>query len=165
VKDARIVDQDSSRYTEELLRRWKSDAEDRARKSLGRPTVISSSSPTEVGRFVRLARSVVAALRVYNEESTMLGIEGPLAQMAQAAQSLGIRAPVEIQTLPYPEGVVPDNPSLQDRFEGSCTIRFPDGSEESGKASHASGLELLMESRDSAIVALEQWALWLEDHP
>jgi hypothetical protein len=83
--------------------------------------------------------------------------------MAQAATSLGIAIPIEIETLPYPKGVVPHNPFLQDRFEGSCTIRFPDGSQESGKVSHASGLELLVESRDSAIVALEQWVLLLED--
>jgi hypothetical protein len=165
VLHARIADQDKSEYTVELLRRWKTEAENRAKEVLGRPQVNKISSPYEVARFVRLARSVVAALRNYNEESTMLGIEGPLAQMAQAAQSLKIPSPIEIQTLPYPEGVVPHNPFYQDRREGSCTIRFPDGSEESGKASHASGLELLMESRESAIVALEQWVLVLEDHP
>jgi hypothetical protein len=93
----------------------------------------------------------------------MLGIEGPLTQMADVAKALGIPAPIEIQTIPYPQGVVPHNPFLQDRFEGTCTIRFPDGSEESGKAGHASGLELLMESRDSAIVALEQWVVELEE--
>ena len=95
----------------------------------------------------------------------MLGIEGSIAQMTQAAKSIGIRVPIEIQTLPYPEGVVPHNPFLQNRLEGSCAIRFPDGSEESNKAAHASGLELLMESRDSAIVALEQWVIVLEDNP
>jgi hypothetical protein len=83
--------------------------------------------------------------------------------MAEVANSLGIPTPIEIKTIPYPEDVVPDNPFLQDRYEGTCTIRFPDGSEESGKAAHASGLELLMESRDSAIVALEQWVVVLEE--
>jgi hypothetical protein len=95
----------------------------------------------------------------------MLGVEGPLDEMAKIARQLGISVPVEIHTLSYPEGVVPHNPFLKDRLEGSCTIRFPDGTGESGKASHASGLELLVEARDSAIVALEQWALMLEDRP
>jgi hypothetical protein len=153
VNDARIVDQDKSRCSVELLRPWKFDAESRAREVLGRPLVIKISSPTEFARFVGLARSVIAALRSYNDKSTLLGITGLLAQMAQAAQSREIPSLIEIQTLPYPEGVVPHNPFLQDRFECSCTIRFPDGSEESGKASRTSGLELLMESRDSVIVA------------
>src|SRR6185437_6413153 len=162
---ARIVDQNESRHTVTLLRHWKSEAENQARKGLGRPQVSGISSLAEVARFAKLARSVVVALRSYNEESTMLGIEGSIAQMTQAAKSIGIRVPIEIQTLPYPEGVVPHNPFLQNRLEGSCAIRFPDGSEESNKAAHASGLELLMESRDSAIVALEQWVIVLEDNP
>lgn len=83
--------------------------------------------------------------------------------MAEVAKSLAISVPVEIQTIPYPEGAVPHNQFLRDRFEGTCIIRFPDGSVESGKAAHASGLDLLMESRDSAIVALEQWVLILEE--
>jgi hypothetical protein len=147
----------------DLLRRWKTQAEDQARKDLGRPRVSKTPGRAEVPKFARLAKSILAALRNYKEESTMLGIEGPLTQMADLAKALGIPAPIEIQTIPYPEGVVPHNPFLQDRFEGTCTIRFPDGSEESGKAAHASGLELLMEARDSAVVALEQWVVELEE--
>ena len=83
--------------------------------------------------------------------------------MADVARSIGIPVPVEVTTRPYPKGVALHNPFLQDRFEGTLTVRFPDGSEESGKAAHASGLEMLMEARDSAIVALEQWLSMLED--
>jgi hypothetical protein len=164
VLHARIVDQEDSRHSVELLRRWKSQAEAHATEALGRPQRLSISPGPDVTRFARLAKAILAALRTYNQESTMLGIEGPVAEMASAAKSLRIAAPVEIQTLPYPKGVVPHNPFLQERLEGSCTIRFPDGSEESGKAAHASGLELLIESRDTAIVALEQWLLLLEDY-
>jgi hypothetical protein len=163
VNHARIVDQDDSGHTVDLLRRWKSQAEDQASKILGRPQASKASADAEVAKFTRLANSILAALRNYKEESTMLGIEGPVTQIADIAKSLGIRVPIEIQTTPYPEGEVPHNPFLQDRFEGSCTIRFPDGSEESGKAAHVSGLELLMEARDSAIVALEQWILAVEE--
>lgn len=163
VHHARVVDQDDSRHTVELLRKWKSEAEDHARKALGRPQVWGVPSSARVDRFARLAKAVVAALRTYKMESLPLGVEGPLAQMTSVATSLKIPVPIEIQTLPYPEGVVPDNPFLQDRFEGSCIIRFPDGSQETSKAVHASGLELLLESRDTAIVALEQWVLMLED--
>lgn len=163
VTHARIVDQDDSHHTTELLLNWKSQAENQAMKGLGRPQVSKAPFRADVLRFTKLAKAVVAALRNYKEESTMLGIEGPLTQMAEVAKSLVIPVPVEIQTISYPQGAVPHNPFLRDRFEGTCIIRFPDGSEESGKAVHSSGLELLMESRDSAIVALEQWVLVLEE--
>jgi hypothetical protein len=39
VTHARIVDQDKSRYTVDVLRRWKADAEAEAQKNLGRPKV------------------------------------------------------------------------------------------------------------------------------
>jgi hypothetical protein len=156
------VDQDDSFYTVDLLRHWKSEAEARARKDLGRPRVNETHAPAEVVKFIRISRSVLVALRNYGEESTTLGIDGPLAELADVAKALGIPVPVEIKTIPYPKGVTPHNRFLQDRMEGTCTIRFPDGSEESGKASHASGLELLMEARDSAIVSLEQWNITLE---
>jgi hypothetical protein len=39
VTHARIVDQDKSRYTVEILRRWKADAEAEAQQKLGRPQV------------------------------------------------------------------------------------------------------------------------------
>lgn len=161
VNHARIVDQDDSFYTVDLLRSWKSEAEMRARKDLGRPRVNETHAPAEVVKFIRISRSVLAALRNYGKESTTLGIDGPLAELADVANALGIPVPVAITTIPYPKGVTPHNRFLQDRMEGTCTIRFPDGSEESGKASHASGLELLMEARDSAIVSLEQWIVEL----
>lgn len=163
VTHARIIDQDDSCHTVDLLRRWKSQAENRAMKGLGRPQVSKTPTAADVLRFAKLAKSIVTALRNYKEESTMLGIEGQLTQMAEVSKSLAIPVPVEIQTIPYPEGAVPHNQSLRDRLKGTCIIRFPDGSEESGNAAHVSGSELLMESRDSAIVALEQWVLVLEE--
>ncbi len=163
VNHARIVDQDDSRHSVELLWSWKCEAENQANMRLARPWMIQTEAHTAVARFASLAKSVVAALRSYKPESAMLGIKGPLTEMAQIAKQLGIPVPVEIHTIPYPEDVIAHNAFLQDRLEGTCTIRFPEGSEESGRASHASGLELLMESRDSAIVALEQWTLMLEE--
>ncbi len=165
VNHARIVDQDASLHTVGLLRRWKSEAEERARKDLGRPRAYETHARAEVRRFIQTSKSILAALRNYREESTMLGLNGPLTELADVAKALGIPVPVEIKTIPYPKGVTPHNPFLQDRMEGTCTIRFPDGSEESGKASHVSGLELLMEARDSAIVSLEQWAVELDVQP
>lgn len=162
VTHARIVDQDNSHHTVDLLRRWKAQAEDSARTRLGRPQVSHAKASAAIVRFIKLANTILVALRNYKEESTMLGIDGPLTQLAQVAGELAIPVPVEIQTVPYPENVVPHNPFLRDRLEGTCTIRFPDGSEESGKAMHASGIELLMEARDSAIVSLEQWVIALE---
>jgi hypothetical protein len=163
VNHARIVDQDDSRHTIELLRRWKSQAENQALKDLGRPQDRKVPARAEVTSFVTLANCIIVALKNYNEESTMLGIEGRLTQMADVAQSLGIPVPIEIHTSTYPEGIIPATPFNQNRFEGTVDIRFPDGSKESGKVWHATGLELLVEARDSAIVALEQWAVVLAE--
>jgi len=125
-------------------------------KELGGGT---SSGAIEFSRYVK---SLIVALETYNEDSTMLGIEGPLSKISSIAEKRGIPVPIEIQTIPYPEGEVAHSPFLQDRFEGNYVIRFPDGSEESGKCAHVSGLELLVEARDSAIVALKQWLIELE---
>jgi len=162
VRDARIVDQDKSRYTVELLRRWKAEAEEDAKRRLARPQDHGVSVSAEVMEFSGYAKSIIAALDTYNENSTMIGMEGHIAHMTRTAELIGIPVPIEIETISYPEGEVAPNPFLQDRFEGSCVIRFPDGSEESGRCAHASGLELLVEARDSAIVALKQWLIKLE---
>ena len=162
VVHARVVDRDDSHHTVELLRNWKSQAEAHARERLGKPQALPTASSGNIRRFVTLAKSVVGGLRTYTQESSFLGLEGPLKQMEALALSINVPIPIEIRTIPYPEGEVPTNPFLQDRLEGSLTIRFPDGSCETGSAAHASGLELLMEARDSALVALEQWVLVLE---
>jgi hypothetical protein len=145
----------------ELLRRWKAEAEEEAKRRLARPQHRLAPSAA-VTRFSRHTKSIIAALNHYNDKSLMLGIEGHVTQMALAAEMLGIPAPIEIETLPYPDGAVPTNPLLKDRFEGRCVIRFPDGSEESGRAAHAKSVQLLVEARDSAIVALEQWLIYLD---
>jgi hypothetical protein len=162
VRDARIVDQDKSRYTVELLRRWKAEAEEDAKKRLARPQDHRISVSSDVMVFLGHVKSLIAALETYNENSIMLGIEEHIIQMTRNAELIGIPAPIEIETIPYPEGEIAPNPFLQDRFEGSCVIRFPDGSEDSGRSAHAAGLELLLEARDSAIVALKQWLIKLE---
>ncbi|MBN1133369.1 MAG: HNH endonuclease [Methanosarcinaceae archaeon] len=123
---------------------------------------IVAGPSANITEFSKFAKSLILALENYNEGSTMLGIEGPVTQIAYISELLGIPAPIEIQTIPYPEGEVAPNPFLQNRFEGHCVIRFPDGSEESGKCAHVSGIELLVEARDSAIVALRQWVIELE---
>jgi len=161
VSDARIVDRDKCRYTVEILCRWKVEAEEEAKRRLAKPQDNGATGSNDVMEFSRYAKSLIAALDTYDENSIMLGIEGPIAQLARTAKVIGIPVPIEIQTIPYPEGVVAPNPFLQDRFEGSCVIRFPDGSEESGKCTHVSGLKLLVESRGSAIVALKQWLIKL----
>ena len=125
-------------------------------KNLG---VVSSADVIEFSRYVK---SLVVALENYNDGSTMLGVKGPVAQITDIAELLGIPVPIETQTIPYPEGEVAPNPFLQDRYEGHCVIRFPDGAEESGKCAHVSGFELLVEARYSAIVALRQWLIELE---
>jgi len=163
VRDARIVDQDKSRYTVELLHRWKAEAEEDAKRRLARPQDLRISASSEVMEFSRHVKSLIAALETYNENSIMLGIEEHIIQMTRNAELIGIPAPIEIETIPYPEGEIAPNPFLQDRFEGSCVIRFPDGSEDSGRSAHAAGLELLLEARDSEIVALKQWLIKLED--
>jgi len=162
VVHARVIDQDDSHYTVERLRSWKSQAEAHAMERLGKPQTQPTACSSDIRRFVALAKSVIAGLRAYTRDSSFVGIEGPLKQVEALAFSLNLPIPIEIRTIPYPEGKVPPNPFLQDRFEGRLTIRFPDGSFESGSAAHASGLELLIEARDSALVALEQWVLTLE---
>jgi hypothetical protein len=164
VNHARIIDQDESRYTVELLRVWKADAENEANKRLANPQVRNGVTHTSILTFSKCAKSIITALQTYQENPTPLGIEGYISQMVQTASALGIAAPIEIQTIPYPEGELAPDPFLQNRFEGSCIIRFPDGSEESGKASHVNGLELLVEAKDSAIVALKQWLINFESN-
>jgi hypothetical protein len=162
VTHARVVDHDEAGHSVELLRNWKTHAEAHARERLGKPQSLPPSSSRDILRFVKLAKSVLIGLRSYAQDFRLLGLHGPLTQMEALAPSLSIPIPIQIRTIPYPEGLVPDNPFLQDRFEGSLAIRFPDGSFESSKVAHTSGMELLMEARDSAIVALEQWVLLLE---
>ena len=128
------------------------------KKELG---VGASSDAIEFSRYVK---SLVTALETYNEDSTMIGVEGPLSKISSIAEKIGIPVPIEIQTIPYPKGTVAPNPFLQDRFKGSCIIRFPDGIKESDKAAHVTGLELLLDARDSAIVALEQWLIYFDDN-
>lgn len=163
VNCARIIDHDHSRYSVDLLRGWKSQAEELAKKDLGRPQASNPKSRAEVRKFARISKMLICVLKNRKEESTMLGIEAQLNQMAEVALSLGIPVPVEIHTIPYPKGIVPHNLFLKDRLEGMLTIRLPDGSEESGKAAHASGLELLIEARYSAIASLQQWCVLIED--
>jgi hypothetical protein len=161
VNHARIADQDKRRYTVKLLRQWKRLAEEEAGKRLAVPQV-GRIVHDDFRKFSVQAKSVVAALRTFKQGSHMPGVDRHLREMALTVELLGIPNPVEIYTLPYPEGVEAHNPFLQDRFEGGCVIRFPDGSEESGICAHASGLEILSEYRDSAIVALEHRLIRLE---
>jgi hypothetical protein len=70
--------------------------------------------------------------------------------------------PIEIETEPYPEGEEPDDPFLRNCWEGRLEIRFPDGSSERGTVVHARGIELLIEARQSAILALKQWLIHLK---
>lgn len=163
VYHARVVDQDDLGHSVELLRSWKRKAESHAAERLGKPMAHAPILSRDTRQFVLLAKSVVAGLRVYTQDSLPSGLEGPLHELEALASSLRLPIPIEIRTIPYPDGIVPDNPFFRDRFEGILTIRFPDGSCESGKAVHASGLEMLFEARDSAIVALEQWILLIED--
>jgi hypothetical protein len=109
---ARVADPDNSGHTVELLRNWKSQAEDHARKVLGRPQDQLAPS-TGADRFSKCAQAVLAAVRTYTSESAALGVEEPLVHLATAATLLGIPVPIEIQTLPYPDGMVPHNPFPQ----------------------------------------------------
>lgn len=88
VNDARIVDQDESRHTVELLKDWKLQAERRAYELLGKPRAVGTISD-DADLFEKLAKSVIAGLRIYDEESATLGIEGPLAQLSKVATKLG----------------------------------------------------------------------------
>lgn len=159
---ARIIDRDVSRYPMETLRKWKSQAEAHAMKCLGKPQTRLIASSDDVRRFVKLAKFVVAGLRTDANEPSAVGLEGPLEQMEAIAVSLDIPVPIEIRTIPYPQGVAPNNPFLKQRLEGRLTIRFPDGTYENGCGAHVSGLELLFDARESAVVALEQWVIDLE---
>jgi len=162
-RHACVVDKDVSEYSVELLRSWKKKAENHAKKWLGIPLGHIPILSRNLRRYVFLAKSVIAGLRINNEDSIMLGIEGPLKELETLASSLKLPLPIEIHTIPYPDDIIPHNPFLKERFEGNLIIRYPDGCYESGKAAHTSGLEMLIEARDSAIVALEQWILLVEN--
>jgi hypothetical protein len=157
------VDQDDSGHSVEHLRGWKKKAESHAAERLGKPIAHAQILSRDAQRFVVLAKSVVAGLRFYSQDSLPSGLKGPLHELETLASSLKLPIPIEIRTIPYPDGIVPHNPFLRDRLEGILTIRFPDGTYESGKAAHASGLEMLIEARESAIVALEQWMILIAD--
>lgn len=159
VMHARIVDQDESRYTAELLHKWKEEAEELAKQKLGKSREADRKASEAAMKFSYHARSLVEAL---SHESHSGGVYDQLDGLARAAECLGIAVPIEIATSPYPEGVAPHNPFLQECWEGRCTIRFPEGSEESERAAHSFGIDLLVQSRQSAIVALNQWLLFIE---
>jgi hypothetical protein len=90
-------------------------------------------------------------------QAVRLGVSGHLDGISQAANELGIQVPIEIKTIPYPDGAAPANPFLANRWEGRITIRFPGGAETGGTAAHVTGEELLVEYQQDAIVALRQW--------
>lgn len=162
VVHARIIDQDESGHPAGLLHRWKAAAVELAKNELSRsqgPRLISSVN--EVEQFSRIAQAIVSTLKKSDHESSAIGIQGLLSQLSSASQLLCIPVPIEICTLPYAEGDSPHHPFLQDRYEGRLAIRFPDGTEQSGIVAHASGIELLLESRSSAIISLEQWIILL----
>jgi hypothetical protein len=115
-----------------------------------------------VTRFSCHANSVIEALSHVGNRSPFLGIQQELVGLARTAEGLGIPVPIEIETIPYPAGVEPHNPFLRDCMEGRYVIRFPGGSEERGTVGHAHGVELLIDARQSAIVALKQWLIHLQ---
>jgi hypothetical protein len=142
---------------EQEVRKWRDELYKRT------SGVLAGSAADDVfKRFSCHANSIIAALSHVDNRSPFVGIEEHLKGIAKAGEELGIPTPIEVATDSYPEGVEAANPCLQDRWEGRLVIRFPGGSEESGSAAHAYGVEMLVEARDSAIVALKQWLIHLE---
>jgi hypothetical protein len=125
-------------------------------------SVAGAAAGDLVTRFSRHANSIIEALSHVSNRSPFLGTQEELAGLTRAAEGLGIPIPIEIETVPYPDGVEPHNPFLKCCMEGRYTIRFPGGSEERGSGTHAHGVELLNDASQSAIVALKQWVIHLQ---
>jgi hypothetical protein len=142
---------------EQEVRRWRDELHKRTAAQLA-----GNAAGDLVKRFSCHAHSIIEALSHVGDRSPFLGIQGELAGLARAAEGLGIPIPIEIETVPYPDGVEPHNPFLKSCWEGRFVIRCPDRSGERGKAVHAHGVELLIDARQSAIVALKQWVIYLQ---
>jgi hypothetical protein len=142
---------------EQEVKRWRDELYKRTAAQLAR-----NAAGDLVKRFSCHANSIIEALSHVGDRSPFVGIHEELDGLARAAEGLGIPTPIEIETVPYPSGVDPTNPFLRDCMEGRCAIRFPGGSEENGGAVNVHGLELLIEARQSAIVALKQWLIHLQ---
>jgi hypothetical protein len=142
---------------EQEVRRWRDELYARSSAPL-----TGNTTGDLVKRFSCHAHSIIEALRHVGDRDPFLGIQEEVDALARAAEGLGLPSPIEIETVPYPDGVEPHNPSLKSCFEGRYAIRFPGGSEEWGSLAHANGVELLVDARQSAIVALKQWVIHLQ---
>lgn len=115
-------------------------------------------------RFRYHANLILIALRNVGSRNPALGLLGAIEGLATAASELGLPVPIEVETHRYPDDIVPSNLSGSQCYSGRYVIRFPDGSGENGSVAHGCGEELVVESRQSAIVALEQWIAHVEHH-
>lgn len=111
-------------------------------------------------RFSRHARSIIESLE--QKADLNLGIHEEIQSLSVVASELGIETPIEVETIPYPEGIRPHNALLENRMTGRFAIRFPGGSSIRGEAAHSDGIELLRDSSDNAILALKQLLIHLE---
>ncbi len=140
---------------EHEVRRWRDELYKRTAAQF------AGSPATDLAkRFSCHAHSIINALS--HSDNPFVGIHEELDGLAHAAESLGIPTPIEIETVPYPDGVEPHNPFLKSCLEGRYRIRFPGGSEEGGCTTHAHGVECLLDAKQSAIVALKQWLIHLQ---
>lgn len=75
---AKLVDNDAARFPAELLRSWKSDAEERALSSIGRATSSNESSVAHpLPSFDRLTDLIVLMIPVVTLVALLFRIEGP----------------------------------------------------------------------------------------
>src|SRR6516162_7052910 len=126
-----------------------------------------SKANTPVEDFVYHAKLLIAALSHVDPEDSLLGIERHVGELDRAAKRIGVVPPIEIATIPYPDGAIPHNAFLRNCLKGHCVIRYPGGDceGEGGYASHAYGVQMLVEARKAAIVALEQWIVHFQERP
>jgi hypothetical protein len=142
---------------EKEVRRWRDELYARSAALL-----TGNAAGDLIKQFSCHAHSIIAALSNVGDRSPFLGIQEELDALARAAEGLGLPSPIEIETVPYPDGGEPRNPFLKSCLEGRYAIRFPSGSEERGSVTHAHGVELLIDARQSVIVALKQWVIHLQ---
>ncbi len=146
---ARMVDLDPDSFKVSQLLEWKQEAESLASKGF----VITNRS-----KFRQAAEKVLASLRNAELEAGISGIDGPLEQLRIASAELEIPLAVEIETKKL-LSKKPCNNVIA--IEGSCRIRFPDGSWTGGNVFGVTGSEILADYKMVATTALEQWIIEL----
>jgi hypothetical protein len=140
---------------EQEVRRWRDEPYKRNTSQLA-----GDATSALFKRFSCHAHTLIEALTNVGERSPFVGIHEELTGLAQAAAALDIPVPVEIETIHSPPGK--PNPIMNTVLEGRYCVRYPGGSEVWGGSGRVSGVELLIDIRESAILSLKQWLIYLQ---